>query len=66
MDGIATGVAQGLYIEDLAKDHLRSIVGTHVREAFGRGRLLCNEEDFEQIIAMSAKWAVNEPYYKVQ
>jgi hypothetical protein len=64
LDGIAIGVVQGLYIEDLAKDHLRSIVRTHIRELFGKGRQVVNEDDFDNLIAMNAKWAANEPFYK--
>ena len=32
LDGIAIGVRQGLYIEDLAKDHLKQIVKFHVEK----------------------------------
>jgi hypothetical protein len=66
LDGIAIGVAQGLYIEDLAKDHLKSIVRAHVQGIFGGGRQILSEEDFEKLIAMNAKWSKNECYYKAR
>jgi hypothetical protein len=64
LDGIAIGVEQGLYIEALAKDHLRAIVRGHVRGIFGSGRTILNEDDFEKIIAMNSKWTANETFYK--
>jgi hypothetical protein len=51
LDGIAIGVEQGLYIEDLVKDHLKQIVEHHVREAFEiPGYLAKNKCDYLKIV----------------
>ena len=66
LDGIAIGVKQGLYIEKLAKDHLRTIVRLDV------GRLLetsfaekvpLDKSHWSFLVAMADKWNKDEPYY---
>jgi hypothetical protein len=68
LDGIAIGVGQGLYIEELARDHLRNIAEDHV------SRLLkppakakfkeIDENDYLFLIDMHSKWARSQTYYK--
>lgn len=65
LDGIAIGVEQGLYIEDLAKDHLKQIVEHHVKEAFEfPGYLAKNKGDYLKLCDMKEKWIRDKPYYK--
>jgi hypothetical protein len=65
LDGIAIGVEQGLYIEDLAKDHLKQIVEHHVREAFENpGYLVKNKGDYLKLCDMREKWIRDKSYYK--
>jgi hypothetical protein len=65
LDGIAIGVRQGLYIESLARDHLKQIVRyyadkvLHDCERFG-----LDANDYQFVTAMNAKWALDEPYYR--
>jgi hypothetical protein len=68
LDGIAIGVGQGLYIEELARDHLRNIVEYHVshlmksssKSKFGE----IGENDYLFLLDMNSKWARSQPYYK--
>jgi hypothetical protein len=68
LDGIAIGVSQGLYIEDLAKDHLRQIVKFHVEKLLHDNctRLRLDPNDYQFVIDMNKKWQQNQPYYRAQ
>jgi hypothetical protein len=66
LDGIAIGVNQGLYIEDLAKDHLRTIVHLKVHDlletTFAQDAPL-DKQDWNFLVGMAEKWRKNEPFY---
>jgi hypothetical protein len=67
LDGIAIGVRQGLYIENLAKDHLKQIVKFHVDKLLLHDnctRLRLDPNDYQFVIAMNKKWQQNQPYYR--
>jgi hypothetical protein len=65
LDGIAIGVRQGLYIESLARDHLKQIVRFYADKVLcDCGRFGIDAHDFQFFIAMNAKWAEDEPYYR--
>jgi hypothetical protein len=66
LDGIAIGVGQGLYIEDLAKDHLKQIVKFHVDKLLHVSnctRLRLDQNDYQFVMAMNRKWQQNQPYF---
>lgn len=66
LDGIAIGVRQGLYIEALAKDHLKQIVKFHVEKLLHVSncmRLRLDQNDFQFVMAMNGNWQQNQPYY---
>jgi hypothetical protein len=66
LDGVAIGVRQGLYIEDLARDHLKEIVSANVKrfllcgkpESFG-----IDDRDYQFLLAMHGQWNAQKPYY---
>ena len=67
LDGIAIGVSQGLYIEELAKDHLKTIVNGHVQNLLESdcARLLdLDRKDFHFLTAMNEKWREDKPYFQ--
>jgi len=65
LDAIAIGVEQGLYIEDLAKDHLKQIVTVHVEEAFGpKGSMTQFRNDYLKLRDMHEKWQRDRFYYR--
>jgi hypothetical protein len=68
LDGIAIGVGQGLYIEELARDHLRNIVEYHVSHLLRSSSKLkfreINENDYLFLMDMNSKWARSQTYYK--
>lgn len=68
LDGIAIGVGQGLYIEELARDHLRSIVSYHVSHLLKPSSKTkfdgLDENDYLFLMDMNSKWARSQPYYK--
>ncbi|MBX9758814.1 MAG: DUF4760 domain-containing protein [Beijerinckiaceae bacterium] len=63
LDGVAIGIEQGLYIESLAKDHLKEIVEKHVSEYLENQTLLkqigTNPANFHRLIGMSKRWSTN-------
>ena len=66
LDGIAIGVGQGLYIEELAKDHLKTIVNSHVQNLLVSEcarSLDLDKKDFQFLDAMNRKWRNDIPYY---
>jgi hypothetical protein len=66
LDGIAIGVQQGLYIENLARDHLSTIVRTHVTEVFEKKRVDLAPADYVRLVDMDHKWQRSQPYYKAE
>jgi hypothetical protein len=68
LDGIAIGVGQGLYIEELAREHLRNIVEYHVslllKSSAKSSFKDIDENDYLFLIDMHSKWARSQTYYK--
>lgn len=67
LDGIAIGVEQGLYIESLAKDHLRSIVQTHVTNLLDSTRqhqIGLVRNDFRFLVDMNQEWTRDKPFFR--
>jgi hypothetical protein len=50
LDGIAIGVRQGLYIENLARDHLATIVRAHITELFDKKRAGVDTTDYIRLV----------------
>jgi hypothetical protein len=66
LDGIAIGVKQGLYIEKLAKDHLKTIVHLDVQRLLGTTfaeNVPLDKGHWSFLVAMADKWSKDEPYY---
>ena len=59
LDGIAIGIAQNLYIDSLARDHLQHIVEKHCEEYLKQPDLTeldVRMKDFEHLIALRERW----------
>jgi hypothetical protein len=66
LDGVAIGVSQGLYIENLAKDHLKEIVSANVKRFLldGKPELFgIDDRDYQFLLAMHSQWNAQKPYY---
>jgi len=67
LDGVAIGIEQGLYIESLAKDHLREIVAKHVSEYLENPDLMkqigTQPSNFHRLLAMYRRWTTNGTTY---
>jgi hypothetical protein len=68
LDGIAIGIYQGLYIEELARDHLQPMVEENVAE-FLRGdtpgKLGLNLRDFRHLVALEGRWTqIGQPHFR--
>ena len=69
LDGIAIGVSQGLYVEELARDHLHIIVRTYVDDLFNaetQKKFGLKKSDYTFLIGMDGRWRLNKPYYRDQ
>jgi hypothetical protein len=67
-DGIAIGIRQGLYLESLARDHLQSIIGTHI-DRYLRGdepkRLDIKPQNYSYILKLNDEWAAQtQPHFR--
>ncbi|MBV8848125.1 MAG: hypothetical protein JOZ16_00915 [Methylobacteriaceae bacterium] len=66
LDGIAIGVVQGLYIEQLAKDHLCAIVHNRVQnllESTFRQDARLDAQTWCFLVTMTDRWRRNQPYF---
>lgn len=68
LDGMAIGISQGLYMEDLARDHLEEVVIGHVNEYLIDGmpkKLAIDTKDFRYLLALSERWAtISRPRFR--
>jgi hypothetical protein len=59
LEGIAVGIYQGVYIEDLARDHLQGVLTEHVIEYLKDGapkKIDFESGAFPYVIALSDRW----------
>ena len=66
LDAIAIGINQGIYIENLAWDHLHAIVANHVKNYVDTG--LCEradllKENYRTLIDLRNKWSRARPRF---
>src|SRR5215472_10186921 len=67
LDAIAIGIEQGLYIEDLAWDHLDAIVKRAVKRYIDSGlieKVGLEREDFIRLIEMRERWLRARPHFR--
>jgi hypothetical protein len=67
LDGIAIGVEQGIYIEDLAWDHMEAIVAVNVRSYIDSGiieRAGMFKENYGSLLKMRDRWAEARPRFE--
>lgn len=68
LDGVAIGIEQGLYIDKLAKDHLKEIVEKHVAEYLENQKLMkqigSKVANFHRLAAMAKRWSSNGTAYR--
>jgi hypothetical protein len=68
LEGIAVGIYQGVYIEDLARDHLQGVVTEHVNEYLKDGaprKIDFEAGAFPYVIALSDRWTeISRPRFK--
>jgi hypothetical protein len=66
LDGIAIGVGQGLYEEDLARDHLHQIVKAQIDNLLSpeaASRFGLDKNDYAFLTAMDLKWRQSKPFF---
>ena len=67
LDAMAIAIFQGLYIEDLARDHMQSIVKKHVNDYLRNGvptKVGIDVDDFRALNALEARWAAASPIHR--
>jgi len=67
LDAIAIGIEQGLYIEDLAWDHLDAIIKRLVKRFIDSGiieRAGLEREDHQRLIDMRDRWSRSRPRFR--
>jgi hypothetical protein len=70
LDGLAIGIEQGLYLEDLIKDHMEAIVQAHVDEMLSNSYVEAvgiNKVHYASLTRLSTKWSEDKkrPSFKV-
>jgi hypothetical protein len=67
LDGLAIGIYQGLYIDELARDHLQIILNYHVEQYLKDGipRKLDIETDaYKYLMALDERWrTISQPHF---
>ncbi len=63
LDAIATGIAQKLYIEELARDHLEPIAKAHVEQYLSAAapQLGINRANYKALLEMVKRWSEQPP-----
>ena len=59
LDGIAIGIEQGIYIEDLVRDHLEGICKKHVHEYLADDitrRMEVDRRDYSRLVSLIGSW----------
>lgn len=67
LDGIAIGINQGLFIEELAWDHMEGIVAVHVHRYIDSGLIISAglmRQDWRCLVQLRDKWAEAKPRFK--
>ena len=67
LDAIAIGIEQGLYIENLAWDHLDAIVKRHVKRYIDSGLIEkagMEREDYLRLIDLRDRWQRAKPKFR--
>jgi hypothetical protein len=68
LEGLSLGIFQGLYIEDLARDNLQSVVIDHVNEYLKDGmpkKIEFDARDFPFTVALATRWAeISTPRFR--
>ncbi len=68
LDGIAIGIYQGLYIEDLARDHMHQIVVSHVNSYLRDGmpkKIDLEVQEFQYVVALAERWTrISRPRFR--
>jgi hypothetical protein len=67
LDAIAIGIEQGLYIEELAWDHLETIVRWHVASLVDSGVMQgagLERDDFRRLLDMRVRWSRARPRFR--
>ncbi|MGH6736853.1 MAG: DUF4760 domain-containing protein [Methyloceanibacter sp.] len=67
LDSVAIGVHQGLYVENLARDHLQALVEAYVRDYLKDGqpaKIGLNAQNFRYLLALEVRWsAISRPMF---
>lgn len=67
LDGIAIGIAQGIFIEDLAWDHMNAIVARHLNTYVDSGLLQKADvmrEDYVCLLELRDRWSRARPRFE--
>jgi hypothetical protein len=67
LDGLAIGIYQGLYIDELARDHMQFIVKSHVQQYLKNGMpktLDIETEAYKYLMALDQRWLIiGQPHF---
>jgi hypothetical protein len=67
LDGLAIGIYQGLYIDELARDHMQLILNSHVQQYLkdGMPKTLDIETDaYKYLMALDERWhTISQPHF---
>jgi hypothetical protein len=67
LDSLAVGIEQGLYIEELARDHVEPIVKRHVKQYFGRDAIQIDwleAANYERLVKLENRWSTRPPRFQ--
>jgi hypothetical protein len=68
LEGLAVGIFQGLYIEDLVRDYLETVIIGHVDEYLKDGmpkKIDFDVKDFPYVLALYARWTeISRPRFR--
>lgn len=63
LETLAVGVSQGIYLEEMVRDHMEEIIRDHLQEAVEHKfleKIGCGREGFGHIFALSTGWVQKE------
>jgi hypothetical protein len=69
LDSLAVGIVQGLYIEEIIRDHNESIIKRHVSQylALGRSRIFgIDEANYQKLTALCERWSRGQTYFRTR
>lgn len=66
LDALAIGIEQGLYLDELARDHMAPIVKAHVKEYLSAEAVLLfgiDPENYQKLTRLCSRWREAPPFF---